>query len=127
MSYESVYIGTELKFLIEIEADNFSMVDDNFTVDIVRGLNRQHFEKSDLVDEEYQEEDADHNTVTKHHYYVCFDTATLGAGTVYAIVTAYVPDMDFSDGLRTEVYKVELGKLIEVEAFKTSYGIIARG
>ena len=122
-----LYSGTEAKYLIEITADGFSMVDDDFTVEIVRGPNHQFFAKADLVDEEYQEEDADHNTVTKHRYYVCFDTATLGAGTVYAIVTAYVPDMDFSDGLRTEVYKVELGKLIEVEAFKTSYGIIARG
>jgi len=110
---ESVYIGTELKFLITIEADNFDMATDNFTVDIVRGLNRQHFEKSDLVDEEYTETEGNVE-VTKHHYYVCFDTATLGVGVVYAIVTAYVPDTDFEDELRTEVYKVELGKLMTV-------------
>lgn len=111
---DNVYVGTELKFLIEIEADNFSMVDNDFTVEIVRGPNHQFFAKADLVDEEYEEEDTDHNTVTKHHYYVCFDTATLGIGNYCAIVTAYVPDLDFSDGLRTEVYKVELGKLMSV-------------
>lgn len=111
---DSVYVGTELKYLIEIEADNFSMVDDDFTVEIVRGPNHQLFAKADLVDEEYEEEDTDHNTVTKHHYYVCFDTAALGIGNYYAIVTAFVPDLDFSDGFRTEVYKVELGKLMAV-------------
>ena len=48
---DNVYVGTELKYLIEIEADNFSMVDDDFTVEIVRGPNHQFFAKADLVDE----------------------------------------------------------------------------
>lgn len=110
---ESVYIGTELKFLIDIEADNFSMHDDDFTVEIARGPKHLFFRKEDLVEEEYTET-VDNAEVTKYHYYVCFDTANLGYGDVYAIVTAYVPDMDFDDGLRTEVYKVALGKLMAV-------------
>lgn len=103
-----LYSGTEAKYLIEITADGFSMVDDDFTVEIVRGPNHQFFAKADLVDETYEEEDAEHNTVVKHRYYVCFDTTNLGIGNLFAIVTAFVPDDAFGDGLRTEVIKVEL-------------------
>lgn len=110
---EGIYIGTDLKFLITIEAANFDMETDDFTVDIVRGLNRLHFDKSDLVVEEYTET-VNNEEVTKLHYYVCFDSAELGVGVVYAIVTAYVPDDDFDDGLRTEVYKIELCKMLTV-------------
>jgi len=121
---ESVYIGTELKFLITIEADNFDMATNDFTVEIVRGPNHQFFTKADLVDEVYTEDEQE-----MHHYYVCFDTASLGYGDVYAVVTAYVPDMDFDDGLRTEVYVVALGKLMAVpnSAVRIAFGDYSNG
>lgn len=96
MMKEGAILGTELKFKITIEAQGFSMVDNDFTVEIVRGNKRKMFAKEDLV---YDGEG---------NYYVCFDTAEFGAGAVYAIVTAFVPDTDFGDMFRTEVQKVNL-------------------
>lgn len=96
MANEGVFLGTELKFKIDIEAQGFSMTDNDFTVEIVRGSKRKMFAKSDLVND------------GEGNYYVCFDTAEFGAGSIYAIVTAFVPDSDFPDMLRTEVQEVNL-------------------
>lgn len=90
------YIGTELKYAITITSPGFDMGKDNFEVTLKRGSKSLHFTKDDLVvDEDGQ-------------YYVCFDSADLGTGMVAAVITAYVPDDDFPDGLRTEVYKMDL-------------------
>lgn len=93
---ERAFIGTELKFLVEIEAGGFSMVDDDFTVTIKRGSKQHVFAKTDLIRDE------------EDKFYVCFDSAEFGSGMIQAIVTAYVPDTDFPDGLRTEVYLMDL-------------------
>ena len=93
---EGAFIGTELKFRIEIEAGGFSMVDDDFTVTIKRGSKQKVFAKADLA------RDGEDN------FYVFFDSAEFGSGMIQAVVTAYVPDTDFPDGLRTEVYLMDL-------------------
>lgn len=72
------------------------MVDDDFTVTIKRGSKQKVFAKADLA------RDGEDN------FYVCFDSAEFGTGVIQAIVTAYVPDTDFPDGLRTEVYMMDL-------------------
>lgn len=96
MINDKIFIGTELKFKVDIEADNFSMAEDDFNVVIQRRNVKKVFNKSDMV------VDGEGN------YYVCFDTAEFGVGTISAVVTAYVPDTDFPDGLRTEVYATDL-------------------
>lgn len=96
MIIEHVFVGTKLKFAISISSPGFDMTEDDFTVDIRRGAKTIHFNKEDLVVDENDQ------------YYVCFDTAELGGGVVEAIITAFVPDDDFSDGIRTEVYKMGL-------------------
>ena len=96
LSSDEIYIGTELKFLLEIGAQGFSMAEDRFCVDLLRGPNTIHLEKEDL------ELDEDGN------YYVCFDTLALGTGKVTAKITAYVPDTDYPDEFRTEVQKIDL-------------------
>lgn len=93
---DGIYIGTELKFLVEIGAGGFSMADDRFTVDIMRGNNVLHFEKEDM--------ELDRNG----NWYVCFDTLALGTGIVTAKITAYIPDDDYVDGFRTEIQKMTL-------------------
>lgn len=102
MAEEHAYIGTELKFILDITASGFSMVDDDFTVTLKRGSTQRTFAKNDLV------RDAEDN------FYVCFDSAEFGKGIIDAIVTAYVPDSDFDDGLRTEVYKFKLINILGV-------------
>lgn len=89
------FLGTEVKFLVTIEADGFDMERDDFNITLKRGGSTLVFDKTDLV------HDVD-------SFYLCFDTKDLGSGVVTATITAYVPDNDFDDGLRTEVYKFDL-------------------
>lgn len=96
LSDDQIYIGTELKYLVEVGAQGFDMANDRFTVDIMRGPNLIHFEKEDM--------ELDENG----NYYVCFDTMALGTGKVTAKIIAYVPDTDYPDELRTEVAKIDL-------------------
>ena len=93
---EDAYLGTELKFLLKITADGFSMVDDDFTVTLKRGQVTKVFTKDQLVQDE------------NDRFYLCFDSAEFGKGLITATITAYVPDDDFDDGLRTEVQKIDL-------------------
>lgn len=96
---ENAYIGTELKFIIEITADGFSMVDNNFTVTLKRGSYSRTFEKGDLVQDD------------EDNFYLCFDSSEFGKGLITAIIRAYVPDEDFDDGFRTEIQKFDLIKI----------------
>lgn len=89
-----VWVGTELKFAIDITANGFSMEDDDFKVVLRRGQKEVEYSKSDLVKDEVDGK-----------YYLCFDTTEFGSGDIYIIIYAYVPDTDFSDGIRTEIYK----------------------
>lgn len=96
LSSDDIFIGTKLKFIIEIGAMGFSMEDDRFCVDITRGPNTIHFEKVDM------------ETDDMGNWYVCFDSLALGTGKVTAKITAFVPDSDYADGYRTEVQKIDL-------------------
>ena len=100
MNEDLIYIGTKLKYILEITCDGFSMDDNEFCVDLYRGPNTLHLDKADL------EHGIDGN------WYVCFDTNVLGAGVVTAKVTALVPDLDFHDGIRVEVEKYPLVTII---------------
>lgn len=102
MINDKIFIGTELKFKVDIEAEGFSMDNDDFNIVIQRRNVKKTFNKEDLVND------------GEGNYYVCFDTAEFGVGTISAIVTAYVPDTDFPDGLRTEVYAMDLVNIRKV-------------
>lgn len=95
ISGDEIYVGTELKYVVRIEAEGFDMWEHEFEVDIVRGPKKLHFAKDDMV-------------ISDEEFYVCFDTRELGPGRVYAYITAHVPDSDFQDGIRDEVQKIEL-------------------
>lgn len=45
--------------------------------------------------------------VDEENYIIRVDTTSLGAGDLYCKVTAYIPDEDFNDGLRTEVVVID--------------------
>ena len=94
--FENAYLGTKLKFLVEITAEGFSMVDNDFTVTLKRGSVTKTFTKSELVQDD------------EDNFYVCFDSSEFGRGLITATITAYVPDEDFDDGIRTEVQKFDL-------------------
>lgn len=99
----NVFVGTEVKYKIEITSPGFNMYTDDFNIVLKRGSVQKRYEKSDLIHEVVSEDGTD-----KHNYYLCFDTSEFGAGNIVAIVTAYVPDTDFPDGLRTEIDKFDL-------------------
>lgn len=95
ISGDEIYVGTELKYALNIEAEGFDMWEHEFEVDIVRGQKRIHIPKDAMV-------------ISDDQFFLCFDTRELGTGRVYAYVTAHVPDADFPDGIRDEVQKLEL-------------------
>jgi hypothetical protein len=47
--------------------------------------------------------------VDSDNYIVLVDTNIVGAGSLKCKVTAYIPDSDFPDGLRTEVAMSDVG------------------
>lgn len=96
---DEAFLGTEKKYLLEIKSSGFDMETDDFNVTIKRGANTIHLEKADMV------QDHDGN------YYITFDTSDLGTGVASITVTAYVPDSDFPDGLRTEIEKFNLVRI----------------
>ena len=87
-----VYLRTELKFAITITAGGFNMEEDDFNVVFKNTTNGNKVElaKEDLVND-------------GELYYALVNTTALGVGHVNVVTTAYVPDSDFDDGLRTEV------------------------
>ena len=88
---DSAFVGTELKYAVDITAYGFDMAEDDFQIELRNGKKTLLFKKEDLaVDENDQ-------------YYLCFDSAKLGEGLVTATVTVMVPDPDFPDGNRKEV------------------------
>lgn len=93
-----IIIGTEVKYLMT--ATGFDMNADDFNVCVYCGGVSKTFAKSDLVF------DADAG-----NWYLCFDTTDFRSGTMVATVTAFVPDTDFPDGVRTEMAKYVLGPL----------------
>lgn len=101
---DEAFLGTEKKYLIEVQSSGFDMDRDDFEVIIKRGGNTIRIPKSDLIVEPYTVVE-DNVEVTKNHYYVCFNTADLGPGVVSMTVTAHVPDTDFPDSIRDEVDK----------------------
>lgn len=96
---DSYYIGTDLKFFIQIEATGFSMDDDEYSI-VLRCNGREV--KGDVVEGDNGE------------HYLIVDSSQFGSGTLKMIVYAEVPDEDFPDGARTEVASIDLCELRKV-------------
>lgn len=104
---EKVYLGTMLKFLVEITSSGFDMDRDDFEITLKRSTYSRTFEKSNLIIESYIETIGG-QPIEKHHYYLCFDTSEFGKGLIQATTKAYVPDEDFDGGIRIEIEKTNL-------------------
>ena len=88
-----VVLGTELKINIHAEPiDGLSMDDYDFSCAFFVYRNRTaSVSKSDMV------------RVDKDNYIAMIDTSVLGCGNLRIRMTAYVPDSNFKDMLRTEI------------------------
>lgn len=88
-------LGTELKFNVHIDPlDGLHMSEYDFEVALYVFTNRKIlFPKSAMT------------MVDEDNYLLCVETPDalrIGRGKINAEITAYIPDSDFSDGLRTE-------------------------
>lgn len=96
---EKYYIGTDLKFLINIEAEGFSMDSDDYEIELRCNSRSVTVHKEDIV-----EDGEDH--------YLCVDSTQFGSGMLQMVVYAYVPDEHFlDDHTRTEIAVVNLCEL----------------
>lgn len=93
---ERAWVGTGLKFAVNITAEGFSMEEDDFKVEFRCGRKSLEFSKEDMSIGE------------DGTFIVNVDTSLLGAGTLSVITTAYVPDDDWEGGVRKEVDKQDI-------------------
>ena len=89
----STYYGTTPKYKLEIDA-GIPMSDFDFSVKLECGDQHITVPKSEMP------------VGRSGEYYLCFDTTDLGVGKVKAIITAEIPDTDFSSNIRTEVFVI---------------------
>lgn len=84
--------GEEAKYAMRIDAQGFSMENDDFNVELSWSMRyrKKVIPKSDMI------------FSIDGYYYFIFDTTDM-IGKVTARCTYYVPDFDCPDGLRTEV------------------------
>lgn len=93
------FVGTELKLNVNIEPiGDITMDDYDFFVEVYCSIKRVlTIHKKDAI------------RIDENNYVVLVDTAQTGAGDLKCRVTAYIPDEDFADGLRTEVVGFDTG------------------
>lgn len=96
---EIIYIGTEAKLNISVEPMEGAVMDDYaFECEFYCLPNRRLvLDKSQLV------------RVDENNYIAVVDTKPLGVGMLKCKVTAYLPDADCGDGIRTEVILIDTG------------------
>lgn len=95
------YVGTELKFAFTVECTGFNMDEDSWQVTVTGG-------EGSVV---CKHDDTENVNITRDdlgQWYLLVDSKQLGKGICYAIVEVDVPDEDFEDGKRHEVYKQRL-------------------
>lgn len=95
---DEIYIelGTEVKLNIHIEPiDGVDIDDYDYITEVYC-----HPKKSIVIQK------SDTMRVDNENYVVRIDTNVLGVGKIICKVTAYIPDGDFPDGLRTEIVAI---------------------
>lgn len=92
-------LGTDFKINVHVEPiDGLHMDDYDFTCRFSVYTNRVvQVEKKDMI------------RVDQDNYVACIDSRKIGSGGVKMRFTAFIPDVDFPDGLRTEVETIYTG------------------
>ena len=93
MKRNGIYDGTDKKFFLTINTPGFSMDDDDFEVIIYSKSRNKTIKKEKLL------------RTDEGKWLVTYNTGEIGVGEHWIKITAYVPDTDFDDGIRTEVIK----------------------
>ncbi len=95
-SNQYTFEGNEMKMVVTLTAEGFSMLDDDWKVVFTCGRKSLEFTRADAI---IGEDD----TVM-----LIVDTSQLGAGQLIVTGYAYVPDADLDKGYRVEVDEKEL-------------------
>jgi hypothetical protein len=94
-----IFLGTELKLNIHIEPiGDMSMDDYNFDVEVYCSPKKVITAAKNEM-----------KRVDEDNYIVLVDTDVVGTGDLKCRITAYIPDADFGDAIRTEVQIVDTG------------------
>lgn len=96
MAEDRYYLGSDLKFKIEITASGFDQATDDYTVDLYCGNKKVSYTRADIVEQEGD-------------YYLLVNTSLLKPGTMKLVITAMVPDDTFTSGVRREVEVKTIG------------------
>ena len=122
------YRGEEYKFAINIEAQGFSMDDDDFDIEVKSGNTSVKgykdatksqdtavviFKETETVQPETPEGEEPQEPVTVSTWYAIVDTSSLAVGQMRAISTAYIVDANANDGIRKSIDVEPLDKLID--------------
>ena len=101
-----VFLGTELKLNIHIDSiDGQHMSDYDFKVEVFANTKKTiTIEKSD---------NTKCKKVDNDNYLILLDTTEVGCGELICKITAYIPDNQFEDNLRTEVDVIKTGIIIK--------------
>jgi len=95
--------GSDLKFLVDIQASGFDMDSDEWSVGVEVGTK---IVKTYPKEECIKGDDG--------NWYVCIDKSYLRNGDLSLIAYASIPDADFDDGSRDEVDKQIMGRIKKV-------------
>lgn len=103
MGSDKRYLGTELKLKISIDKiGEYTMDDYDFEVELYCNPKKA----AKIVKSSDPKKDTPSKYVKDEEgsgYILLVDSREVGAGNMKCKITAYIPDMDFYDGLRTEV------------------------
>lgn len=94
-----IFLGTELKLNINIEPiGELTMDDYDWSVEAYCSTrNTVVIKKKDAI------------RMDSDNYVILVDSAIIGSGDIKCRITAYIPDGDFHDGLRTEIVGIDTG------------------
>lgn len=95
------YLGSEKKLAITINCQGFNMDTDPWQVTITNGSKQ-------IVCTRTQNSAVDGN----NQWYLLIDTTKLGVGKPKAVIEIEVPDTDFEDEYRHEIYVKQLDNIV---------------
>lgn len=87
---EGYYIGSGLKFQIDITATGFDQNSDDYTIEFYCGDQKRTYTQDDVISSDGK-------------FYLPVTTDDLQPGMIRIVVTAFVPDSDFPGGVRKEI------------------------
>lgn len=113
---QEYYIGTDLKFRIDIAATGFAMDTDDFVIDLYSGKSHTTLTKDDLIYvSDLDAESSEDGEGLDAGWYLTVNTDDYAPGMLWMSVRAHVPDDDFSAGYRREVAVAPLCEIRRVE------------